>query len=203
VNTESNSQNRFLHYLGRARRRENTRIFLVWIAWFILLLLAVTAIGVLTGLVRGFTPDLTNTTRLGLIFAAIFAFSFWLFKPIARLRRDRGAHLIESSDAEFDGRVQTYLDTEENAPDHKFLPLLAQDGLSVAKRVPMYRIVPMSSILWPLVFISALLFVTVGFFQRAPLEWRNAAQHIWSGWKTPGLVATRDINAECQAVRFF
>jgi len=121
---------------------------------------------------------------------------YLLWKPIARLRRDRGANLIESSDAAFDGRVQTYLDTESRSPDHQFLPLLAKDGLAVAKRVPLFRIVPMSAILWPIVFIASLLFVSVAFFQRAPLEWRNATQHVWAGWKVPGLVAQRSIVAQ-------
>jgi len=176
VKAKTTSQNRFQQYLHSATRREHVRILVVSIVAVLVVLMGITAIGVAIGLVRGFTETIT--------------------KPIVRLRRDNGANLIESSDAAFNGRVRTYLDTKERSPDHQFLPLLAQDGLAVAKRVPLFRIVPMAAILWPIVIIASLLFVGVGFFQRAPLEWRNATAHVWAGWKIPDLVAVRSINAQ-------
>ena len=196
MNAKTTSHNRFQHYLRSATRRERVRILTVSIVVLLAVLMSITAIGVTVGLVRGFTETLTNLTRAALIVSAVIAVFYMLWKPIARLRGDSGASLVESSDAAFNGRVHTYLDTKERSPNHQFLPLLARDGLAVAKRVPLFRIVPMSAILWPIVFIASLLFVGVGFIQRAPLEWTNAAAHIWAGWKIPNLVAVRSINAQ-------
>jgi len=196
VNRKSNSENLFLAYINSAKRRETVRLVLLFIGILMAFAIAITALGSYTGLVRGFSPAITNSTRLLMAIVAAVIFIWLLWVPLSKLYADKGAKFIETADAAFNGRVQTFLDTRETTPGHQFLPLLAQDGLSVAKRVPLFRIVPMSAILWSIVLIASLLFFTVGFFQRAPEPWRNAAQHIWMGWSTPGLVVARSIDVE-------
>ena len=137
---------RFAEYLRQASRRERWRHVLRFVALLVVALLLVTAVGVWAGLFRGFTPFLTNTVRLTLLLVSIVLMLALLWRPLARLRRDRGASLVENADAAFNGRVHTFLDTRANDPQQPFLSLLAQDAMSVARRVPLKRIVPTAAL---------------------------------------------------------
>ena len=133
---------RFGRYLNNARRRESYRITLKFLAVLALLLVVVTALAAAAGLLQGFTPEMTTMTRVILLLVAAFTFAIGFLRPLARLKRDGGSTLLEQSDAAFDGRVHTFLDTSKREPDQPFLSLLARDALSVARRVPLNRIVP-------------------------------------------------------------
>ena len=179
---------RFTRYIKQAKRRETWRLVLVCLLCIVAGLIAVTAVGSLLGIYRGFSDTFTTGVRATLFATVAFCLIFLLWRPVSRLFRDGGATLIESSDAAFDGRVQTFIDTDRNQPEHAFLPLLARDGLSVAKRVPVWRIVSSSALLWPIALVAVLLAGVTGFFQKAPENLQNAALHVWWGWKmTPWL----------------
>ncbi len=184
---------RFAEYLRQARRRERWRHVLRFVALLVVALLLITAVGVWAGLFRGFTPLLTNTIRLVLFLVSVVLMLVLLWQPLARLRRDRGASLVENADAAFDGRVHTFLDTSANDPQQPFLSLLAQDAMSVARRVPLKRIVPTAALVWPLVLLLVVVGSVVGFVQVAPQSWQVSALHVWWGWKEKGLVEPRVI----------
>ena len=183
MNEPGYAQARFTRYIGQAKRRETWRMLLVFLLCLVAGLIAVTAVGSFLGIYRGFSDTFTTGVRAALYATLALCVIFLLWRPINRLFSDGGASLIESSDAAFDGRVQTFIDTDRNQPDHAFLPLLARDGLSVAKRVPVWRIVSSSALLWPIALVAVLLAGVTGFFQKAPENMQNAALHIWWGWK--------------------
>jgi len=145
------------------------------------------------GLYRGFTPEFTTGVRVTLLVGVLLLAYLFLWRPLRRLAKDKGASLVEKADAAFDGRVQTYLDTQAKSPEHSFLPLLARDSLAIAKRVPLSRVVPTASLLIPLFLIALLLAGGVAFHRFAPPQWQNAALHLFWGWQKPGLVEPRRI----------
>jgi len=187
------AQKRFERYIKQANRRETWRLVLVFLVCILGGLIAVTALGSGLGIHRGFSEALTVGIRLLLLLTVILGLVFLLWRPIGKLWGDGGAALIESADAAFDGRVQTFIDTDRNQPEHGFLPLLARDGLSVAKRVPIWRIVSSSALLWPIALSAVLIAGVIGFFQKAPENMQNAALHIWWGWQDKTLVEDRRI----------
>ncbi|MFT5894031.1 MAG: hypothetical protein ACI8VW_000898, partial [bacterium] len=184
---------RFGKYIARARRRESTRFVFSFIAYLLLALVLITGVGTWSGLIRGFTPELTGGTRIVMLVAALLSILLLLWRPLRALSRDRGASLIERSDTAFDGRVYTFLDTRAKNSAQPFLHLLARDALSVSKRVPLSRIVPTTAIMLPLLFIAAMVAGMFAFNQFAPTPMRNAAMHIWWGWQDPSLVELRNI----------
>ncbi|MFK7893762.1 MAG: hypothetical protein AB8B63_23295 [Granulosicoccus sp.] len=184
---------RFARYLHKARRREKWRVGLRFLAVVLVALLALTALGAWLGVVRGFTPAIDYLVRASLVLCALACALLLLWRPLRVLRQDGGASLVESADAAFNGRVNTFLDTREDNPRQPFLQLLAHDALQIARRVPMKRIVPTSALIWPLVVVSVLLLGVAGFRHAAPQAWQNAALHVWWGWKDTGLVATREV----------
>jgi len=135
-----NAITRFGEYLNQARRRESYRVVLQFLAFLIVALVFITALGVWAGMFSGFTPTITNATRITLCIVALLVFGLVFVRPLNRLRGDRGASLVENADASFDGRVHTYLDTSAKDPRQPFLSLLARDALSVARRVPLQRV---------------------------------------------------------------
>ncbi|MDB4223286.1 hypothetical protein N9850_05905, partial [Granulosicoccus sp.] len=184
---------RFSKYISRVRRRESTRFVFRFAAVLLFALILITGLGAWSGLVRGFTQELTGGTRIILLVVALLVVLLLLWKPLRSLNRDKGASLIEGSDAAFDGRVYTFLDTRSRNTEQPFLSLLARDGLSVARRVPMRRIVSTSAIMLPLLLIAAMIAGFFAFKQFAPLPMRNAAMHIWWGWQDPTLIELRAI----------
>jgi hypothetical protein len=193
MSPSTSSINRFGDYLRRACRRESWRHVLRFTALLCIGLLLVTAIGTWAGLFRGFTPLLTNTIRAVLVGVALLLGIGLLWRPLMALRRDQGATLVENADAAFDGRVRTYLDTRSTNPEQPFLSLLARDALSVARRVPLQRIVPTATLVWPLLLLMVAVGSLLGFRHYAPQNWQNAALHVWWGWKDKDLVEPRTI----------
>ena len=196
MNTKSTSVNRFDQYLSRARQRERWRHVLAFVAIGVLALAALTLAGAWLGLYRGFTPLLDISIRLVLVLSALASVILLLWRPLSTLAADDGARLVESSDAAFNGRVHTFLDTQRSDPDQPFLSLLARDALSVARRVPMQRIVATSALVWPALLLVALLGAGAGFVKLAPPAWKNAALHVWWGWQDTTLVERRMIDVQ-------
>jgi len=191
---------RFGRYLDKAKRRESYRITLKFLAILALLLILVTVVGAAIGLFRGFTPPMTTMTRVILLLVLAFTVAVSFLKPLTRLKRDGGAKLLEQSDAAFDGRVQTFLDTHQRESDQPFLGLLARDALSVARRVPLSRIVPGFAMAWPVLVLITLVAGVFGVKEFAPQSMKNAAMHIWWGWKDSSLVEQRNIAVKPGAV---
>ncbi|NND93144.1 MAG: hypothetical protein HKN42_19980 [Granulosicoccus sp.] len=193
MSPSNSSIDRFGNYLHRARRRETWRHVLRFIALLCLAMCTITAVGTWAGLFRGFTPELTMSIRVILAVSTVLLCAILLWRPITSLRRDQGAALVEGADAAFNGRVRTYLDTRSRQQDQPFLSLLARDALSVARRVPLERIVPTATLVWPLLLLLFMVGVLFGFRELAPQTWQNAALHIWWGWKNGELVEPRTI----------
>ena len=105
------AQARFTRYIRQAKRRETWRLLLVFLLCVVAGLIAVTAIGSLLGIYRGFSDTFTTGVRAALFATLAMCVIFLLWRPISRLSSDGGASLIESSDAAFNGRVQTFVDT--------------------------------------------------------------------------------------------
>ena len=194
----STAEHRLARYLAAARRREVWRLAMRTAALLLALLLVMTGAGTFFGLQRGFTELLTNGVRLALLVTAAFALVLLFVRPWRHLRDDAGATLVETSDAAFDGRVQTFLDSRRRGTGGtgSMVALLARDALRVAKRVPLKRIVPTAALATPLLLTLAMLALVAVFFKQAPVEWRNAALHVWWGWQQPGLVQARNITVE-------
>ena len=191
MSSSSTPIDRFGAYLAQARRREISRHLLRFLALLCVCLVVITALGAWAGLFRGFTPGLTNAFRAALLVAAFALFVFLLWKPLKALKRDKGAALVENADASFDGRVHTFLDTKSADPQQPFLSLLARDALSVARRVPLDRIVPTAAIVWPLLLLLTMLVAVFSANHFAPHQWKNAALHVWWGWQDDSLVEPR------------
>ena len=156
MSTDSTARERFSRYLARARRRESVRRTLGFLAVLGGTLALVTALATVAALQRGATPALTIGVRALLVVFAVALGIALLWRPLRRLRRDRGAGLLEGADGAFDGRVRTFVDTERRDAAHPFLPLLARDALSVARRVPIRRVVPTAALLMPLLVLALL-----------------------------------------------
>ncbi|MFK7996054.1 MAG: hypothetical protein AB8B87_18090 [Granulosicoccus sp.] len=196
MKSKSDSVNRFSQYLRRAKRRERWRHILAFLSVSVLVLVSLTLLGAWLGLYRGFTPLLDNSIRVVLLVSACTSLIVLLWRPLSKLAADDGATLVESSDAAFDSRVNTFLDTQRSDPAQPFLPLLARDALSVARRVPLQRIVPTSTLVWPIALLAALFAAGAGFYHAASPTWKNAALHVWWGWKDPTLVELRQIDVQ-------
>ena len=196
MNKASGSISRFNDYLYRACRRERWRHILTFAGITVFALCGLTLAGAWLGLYRGFTPVLDLSIRTLILLTAALAIAWLLWRPLKTLAADKGSQLVESSDAAFNGRVNTFLDTRDSNPDQPFLGLLARDALGVARRVPMQRIVPTSALVWPVLLLIALLGATASFVQLAPASWKNAALHVWWGWQDTTLVEQRRIDVQ-------
>lgn len=120
MSTSDTAITRFAKYISRVRRRESTRFVFRFAAILLFALILITGLGAWSGLVRGFTQELTGGTRIVLLVVALLAVLLLLWKPLRSLNRDKGASLIEDSDAAFDGRVYTFLDTRSKNPEQPF-----------------------------------------------------------------------------------
>ena len=194
MSTDSTARGRFARYLAAARRRENMRRTFGFLAVLGIALALVTALATVAALQRGSTPGLTLGVRavLALLCVALGVVLWW--RPLARLRADGGADLLERADGAFDGRVRTFVDVERGDPGHPFLPLLARDALSVARRVPLSRVVPGAALALPLLALLLLGGALGVFSLQAPESWRNTALHFWWGWRDPSLVEPRYVS---------
>lgn len=74
-----------------------------------------------------------------------------------------------------------------------FGTLLANDSYRVAQRVPVSQIVPHRQWLLPLLALLTLIAAAFGFYSFSEKRWVNGAQHVWVGWRTPGLVEPRTL----------
>jgi hypothetical protein len=104
-------------------------------------LLAVTALvitlaAVWIGTRRAFDAEFMLTARLILLAAIVAIAAALLWRPLRKLQQSRAVPDIEQRAPDFDGRIETYEGLVASGRKSPFLPLLAEDALRFARKVP-------------------------------------------------------------------
>src|SRR6185436_12190647 len=131
---------------------------------------------------RAFDPTFVYGARvvLGLALGAIAA---WLLVlPLRTLRRNRGIPDIERRAPDFNGRLETYDGLTRAEKPTPFLPLLAEDALKFARKIPVMLKVPALQVRAPAVLAVLAAGTLVWFAAFGPANWRYGVRHLWAGW---------------------
>ena len=210
--------NKLDSYINRAQRRQGFVHLLRTLTVIVLVALAITAVTVLLGGRIGYLDKIVNAARGFLLLGPLFVVVVLLILPVARLRRNRGVDLLETSATDFDGRIETYVELRDGysprdpRPDNRhvvtsnnyqhsgkqpgFTELLASDAAQIANKTPISRAVPHWQWYLPLLILFALVGGSYYYLQNATQATVNGVRHVWTGWHTPGLVRPRTIVVE-------
>jgi hypothetical protein len=152
--------------------------------------LIVTFAAVATAIRNGFPDDIVITSRLVLI--ALLGGLAYRFVILPRKRVDEnGAAQIEQRSEAFGGRVETYVEIDDER--NPMRELLAEDATKIAKRhSPDSQVEKKEFTLAytaAAVALAGLLFLAVA----GPGNYAYGVRHLWFGWAWPGLLPPQSI----------
>jgi hypothetical protein len=176
------AQSQLEAYLGEFRRRLKSLIFARGAAILAGAALLITLLAVYFGIRRAFDPTFVYSARVVLV-VALGALAAWLLVlPLNALRRNRGIPDIERRAPDFDGRLETYDGLTRAEKPTPFLPLLAEDALKFARKIPIMLKVPAMHVRAPAVVAVLAAGTLVWFAAFGPANWRYGVRHLWAGW---------------------
>ena len=176
------AQSQLEAYLGEFRRRLKALIVARGAAVMAIAAVAITLIAVYIGIRRAFDPEFVYGARavLALMLGAIVV--SLLVLPLRALKRSRGIKDIERRAPDFDGRLETYDGLTHSGRSTPFLPLLAEDALKFARKIPVALKVPALQIRGPAILAVIGVGVLVWFAAFGPGNWRFGVRNLWAGW---------------------
>jgi Domain of unknown function (DUF4175) len=176
------AQSQLEAYLGEFRRRLKALIVARGAAVMAVVAVAITLIAVYIGIRRAFDPEFVYGARavLALMLGAIIV--SLLVLPLRSLKRSRGIKDIERRAPDFDGRLETYDGLTRAGRSTPFLPLLAEDALKFARKIPVALKVPALQIRGPAILAVLGVGILVWFAAFGPGNWRFGVRHLWAGW---------------------
>ncbi|MCH8070501.1 MAG: hypothetical protein IIA09_01030 [Proteobacteria bacterium] len=177
-------------YLHQFRLRLKQLVLARGAAMMSVAALLVTLIAVATAIRNGFPDQIVITSRLLLI--ALLAALAYRFVILPRRRIDEnGAADIEQRTEAFGGRVETYV--EINDERNPMRELLAEDAARIAKQHPPDSQVARKEFTFACtvatVAIAGLLFLAIA----GPGNYAYGVRHLWFGWAMPGLLPPQSI----------
>lgn len=177
-------------YLHQFRLRLKQLVLARGAAMMSVAALLVTLIAVATAIRNGFPDHIVITSRLLLI--ALLAALAYRFVILPRRRIDEnGAADIEQRTEAFGGRVETYV--EINDERNPMRELLAEDAARIAKQHPPDSQVARKEFTFACtvaaVAIAGLLFLAIA----GPGNYAYGVRHLWFGWAMPGLLPPQSI----------
>ena len=180
----------FDQYLKRFRLRLKQLVLARGAAMISVAALAVTVIAVATAIRNGFPADIVITSRLLLI--AVLGALAYRFVYLPRRRVDEyGAAEIEQRTAAFAGRVETYVEIDDE--QNPMRELLAEDATRIANDHPADSQVEMKELTLAYtaagVALAGLLFLAIA----GPGNYAYGVRHLWFGWAFPGLLPPQSI----------
>ena len=180
----------FDQYLNQFRLRLKQLVLARGAAIISIAALLVTLVAVATAIRNGFPDDIVITSRLILI--ALLGVLAYRFVILPRKRVDEnGAADIEQRTEAFGGRVETYVEIDDER--NPMRELLAEDATRIAHEHP-----PVSQVAkkeFTLAYTAAavalagLLFLAIA----GPGNYAYGVRHLWFGWALPGLLPPQSI----------
>jgi hypothetical protein len=150
-------------------------------------LLAVTALvitlaAVWIGTRRAFDAEFMLTARLILLAAIVAIAAALLWRPLRKLQQSRAVPDIEQRAPDFDGRIETYEGLVASGRKSPFLPLLAEDALRFARKVPAALGVSRIELSLPTAIAGISAVALLGLAMMGPGNWRYGVRDLWVGW---------------------
>ncbi len=178
------AQSQLEAYLGEFRRRLKALIVARGAALLAVAALAITLIAVYFGIRRAFDPEIVISARIVLLLLLAGIAVGLVALPLRALKRTRGIKDIERRAPDFDGRLETYDGIVHGPPERAtpFLGLLAEDALSLARRIPVALKVPDLHVRAPAAVAVLAVAALVGTAAFGPDNWRYGVRHLWAGW---------------------
>jgi hypothetical protein len=181
-------RDRLDRYLKVLRRRLRLHIYVQAAAACALSVLLITIAAVWLLEREAFAPAVTLGARAALIAAVVAILVLLAWRPLARLRRNGGAEVLEQRLPEQHGRIRTYLDSlraRDARGTSPLLDLLAEDAAAIAERTPLHTIASNRRLgaalaLGVLAVIALALLLTA-----APGVWSLASRHVLLGAELP------------------
>ncbi len=176
------AQSQLEAYLGEFRRRLKSLIVARGAAILAAAALVITLLAVYFGIRRAFDPTFVYGAR-AVLFLGLGAIAAWLLVlPLRTLTRNRGIPDIERRAPDFNGRLETYDGLTRAEKPTPFLPLLAEDALKFARKIPVMLKVPAMQVRAPAVIALLAAGTLVWFAALGPANWRYGVRHLWAGW---------------------
>ena len=177
-------------YLNRFRLRLKQLVLARGAAMMSVAALAVTVIAVATAIRNGFPADIVITSRL--ILVAVLGALAYRFVFLPRRRVDEsGAGDIEQRTAAFGGRVETYVEIDDE--QNPMRELLAEDATRIANDHPPDSQIEKKEFTLAYtiagVALAGLLFLAIA----GPGNYAYGVRHLWFGWAFPGLLPPQSI----------
>jgi hypothetical protein len=176
------AQSQLEAYLGEFRRRLKSLIVARGAAVLAAAALVITLLAVYFGIRRAFDSTFVYSARAVLV-VGLGALAAWLLVlPLTALRRNRGIPDIERRAPDFNGRLETYDGLTRAEKPTPFLPLLAEDALKFARKIPVMLKVPAMHVRAPAIVAVLAAGTLVWFAAFGPANWRYGVRHLWAGW---------------------
>ena len=180
----------FDQYLNQFRLRLKQLILARGAAMMSVAALTVTLIAVAIAIRNGFPDDIVITSRLILI--ALLGTLAYRFVILPRRRvDDNGAADIEQRTEAFGGRVETYIEIDDDR--NPMRELLAEDATRIANEYPPDSQVKKKEFTFAFtaaaVALAGLLFLAIA----GPGNYAYGVRHLWFGWAFPGLLPPQSI----------
>jgi hypothetical protein len=183
-----NGRERLDQYLKVLRRRLRIHIYVQAAAACALSVLLITVAAVWLLEREAFAPAVTLGARAALAAAVVAILVLLAWRPLASLRRNDGADVLEQRLPDQHGRIRTYLDglrARGARPTSPLLDLLAEDAAAIAERTPLHTIASNRRLgaalaLGVLAVIALALLLTA-----APGVWSLASRHVLLGAELP------------------
>ncbi|HEX6997389.1 MAG TPA: hypothetical protein VF322_04540 [Gammaproteobacteria bacterium] len=190
------AQSQLEAYLAEFRARLQRLIIARGAALAAAAALIVTLVAVYIGIRRAFDPQFTVAARVLLVLLLATIVTGLIVYPLRLLKRSRGIRDIERRAPDFDGRLETYDGLVRQARPTPFLALLAEDALSLARRIPVALKVPSKHISLPAAGAAVAVAVLIGLAAFGPGNWRYGVRHLWAGWLFPDTLPPQRIVVE-------
>ncbi|MDX1563178.1 MAG: hypothetical protein R3305_09640, partial [Gammaproteobacteria bacterium] len=177
-----NARSQLDSYLEQFRQRLTRLVYARGGALLAVAALAVSLIAVYFGMRRAFDAEFMLGARLALLAAIVAIGIGLLYLPLRALKRSRAVPEIERRAPEFDGRIETYEGLTKSEQKSPFLPLLAEDALKFARKVPAAVGVTKLELSLPTVVAGIAVATLLGVAAVGPDNWRYGVRHLWAGW---------------------
>lgn len=180
----------FDRYLDAVRQRLKRLTLVRGIAILSIAALLITLIAVAAAIRKGFPDDFVILSRLILLVALGGLAYRFVVVPRRRVGAD-GAAEIERREAEFGGRVETYVEMEGTG--NPMRELLAENASGIAHRHPPETTVRDSEFRLAYAAAGTALAVLLFFALAGPGNYAYGVRHLWFGWAFPGLLPPQSI----------
>ncbi|MDX1482140.1 MAG: DUF4175 family protein, partial [Woeseiaceae bacterium] len=182
---------RIERYLGLFRLRLQQLNLSRGVAAIAIAALAITLIAVTVAIRTGFPDGLMLTARL-LLLAVILGLAIALVVLPNRRVRDDGIDSIETRTPDFDGRVRTWADTDDET--NPFRELLAEDAMRIADEEPPQKRIPQREFTRTLAAAGAAFTALLLLGIAGPGNYGYGVRDFWLGWLVPGIAPPQSID---------